>query len=94
MSKSFDCLFYMRSFAMLRGPWAHFQYLVARERIAFTGAFFGALLGTIYFAIKVSSSLRPCRYAVFDALLWYLLASAFYFGSSSHVFSLMPLCLV
>jgi hypothetical protein len=38
---------------MLRGPWAHFQYLIARERIAFTATFFGALLGTIYFAIKV-----------------------------------------
>ncbi|KAF9401457.1 protein transport protein sft2 [Mortierella sp. AD011] len=38
----------MTSFALLRGPMAHVKALITKERLPFTGAYFGSMVFTLY----------------------------------------------
>ncbi|KAF9419178.1 protein transport protein sft2 [Entomortierella beljakovae] len=41
----------MTSFALLRGPMAHVKSLITKERLPFTGAYFGSMIFTLYVSL-------------------------------------------
>lgn len=43
-------------FAILQGPVAHLKHIFTAERLPFTGAYFGSLAATLYFAVGVSAA--------------------------------------
>ncbi|KAF4517701.1 hypothetical protein B566_EDAN013379 [Ephemera danica] len=69
-------LFMLLSFSFLWGPMNHMRHLFSRERLPFTGIYFGTLLATIYFSMWVQSAPLTCLFAVAQvmALAWFLLS--------------------
>jgi len=63
----------MSSFAILRGPVTHFKHICSMERLPFTLAYFGSLVGTLYFSIFARSYILSIVFIVIQiiALVWY-----------------------
>jgi len=76
---SFTCgsLTFMGSFALLRGPSAHFNGMVSPDRLPFTALYIGSMIGTLYCTFTAGgingyvSVLFMSAVQLF-ALLWYL----------------------
>jgi len=69
-------LFIVLSFSVLWGPMSHLKHLFSKERLPFTLTYFGSLITTLYFALKVQSALWTSLFAVIQviALIWYVVS--------------------
>ncbi|KAI9884375.1 MAG: bHLH/Zip transcription factor [Watsoniomyces obsoletus] len=85
---SVGSLLFLISWAVLMGPMAYFQHLLAGPRLPFTAAYFGSIGLTLYFAMGLRSGpLTLISSAVqLAALLWYLI-SYFPMGSTGLRFA-------
>ncbi|KAJ4394436.1 protein transport protein sft2 [Gnomoniopsis smithogilvyi] len=74
---------FLASFAAVMGPMAYVQHLLSGPRLPFTGAYFGSIIMTFIFALKLHSTFLTLISAVIQiaCLLWYLV-SYFPMGSS------------
>lgn len=73
LSFTLGSLFFMGSFAFLRGPKAHILGMASRERLPFSLAYVTSLCLTIYSCIVAKSYLMTIGSAIFQigALMWY-----------------------
>jgi len=73
---SMGSLLFMIGFGILSGPVAHLKHLFSKERIPFTGAYFGSLGLTLYFSLGAQSYMGTLVAAVVQvaALLAYFMA--------------------
>lgn len=76
---TFGSLTFMSSFAILRGPVAHFAGMVDAERLPFTIFYVGSMFMTLYFTFTAHGAkgyvtVMTCSGLQLLALLWYLLA--------------------
>lgn len=76
----FTCgsLTFMGSFAILRGPHAHFSGMFASDRLPFTIIYIGSMLATMYFTFKshgLSGYMMVVASSAFQllSLVWYLI---------------------
>jgi len=76
----FTCgsLTFMGSFAILRGPHAHFSGMFASDRLPFTVIYIGSMLATMYFTFKshgLSGYMMVVASSAFQllSLVWYLI---------------------
>ncbi|KAJ2006677.1 protein transport protein sft2 [Coemansia thaxteri] len=62
--------------ALLRGPRAHSQHMLSRERLAFTLAYFGSVFFTLFFSAVAHSYLGTLFFVVIQvvALVWYVVS--------------------
>lgn len=51
---------FLASFAAVMGPMAYVQHLLSGPRLPFTGAYFGSIIMTFIFALKVSHFVSFC----------------------------------
>ncbi|KAI3392155.1 hypothetical protein diail_6133 [Diaporthe ilicicola] len=74
---------FLASFAAVMGPWAYLQHLLSGPRLPFTGAYFGSIFLTFYFALGLRSTILTLISAIIQiiCLVWYLV-SYFPMGSS------------
>ncbi|EDO17912.1 hypothetical protein Kpol_1010p27 [Vanderwaltozyma polyspora DSM 70294] len=81
---SMGSLLFILAFGFFMGPVAYLKHLTSRERLPFTGFFFGTCFLTIYFAAIVKSSILtiPCAVLELIAVLYYGI-SYFPFGGTS-----------
>ncbi|CAG2108218.1 unnamed protein product [Medioppia subpectinata] len=73
---TFGSLFIVLSFSVLWGPISHMKHLFSQQRLPFTLTYFGSLFMTLYFALKVQSTVLTALFAVIQviALLWYVVS--------------------
>ena len=66
----------MRRLAVLRGPSAHFSHMFSKERLLFTFAYVGSMLGTLYFSVISPSYIFALLFCVIQviALVWYVVS--------------------
>ena len=66
----------MTAFAMMQGPTAYIKSICSRDRIAFTTAFFGSMLTTLYAALVIRSYILVVVASGVEivAMLWYLMS--------------------
>lgn len=76
---SFTCgsLLFLCSFAILRGPEAHFRGMIESDRLPFTAFYVGSMVATLYFTFNWHGAsayivVLLCSAAQLLALLWYL----------------------
>jgi len=69
-------VFIVTSFSILWGPSSHLKHLFSKERLPFTLTYFGSLFMTLYFALKIQSTLLTTVSAVIQviALIWYVVS--------------------
>ncbi|WFD31538.1 hypothetical protein MSPP1_002576 [Malassezia sp. CBS 17886] len=69
-------MLFMVGFAILSGPIAHVKHLVSPTRLPFSLAYFGSMVGTLYFALFARWRLATliCALVQIVALLFYLAA--------------------
>ncbi|TPX34007.1 hypothetical protein SmJEL517_g03246 [Synchytrium microbalum] len=73
---TFGSILAMASFALLRGPATHLKNLFSRERLPFTGLYFGSMALTLYFSMGLHSYLGTIFTAVIQIIcLLYFLGS-------------------
>ncbi|KAJ1821971.1 protein transport protein sft2 [Coemansia sp. RSA 2671] len=62
--------------ALLRGPRAHTQHMVSRERLAFTLTYFGSVFFTLFFSAIAHTYLGTLFFVVIQivALVWYVVS--------------------
>ncbi|PSR99348.1 Got1/Sft2-like family-domain-containing protein [Coniella lustricola] len=74
---------FLASFAAVMGPVAYAQHLLSGPRLPFTGAYFGSIAFTFYFALGLRSPFLTLISALVQiaCLIWYLV-SYFPMGSS------------
>lgn len=77
-------LLFVISFGILQGPRAYINHLVGRDRILFTGVFFGSVLTTMYCAAVLKSTILTILASVVEmfAILYYIF-SYFPFGATT-----------
>lgn len=77
-------ILFLTSFAAVMGPLAYLQHLLSGPRLPFTGAYFGSIFLTFYFALGLRSTILTLFSAIIQmiCLVWYLV-SYFPMGSSS-----------
>lgn len=78
LSFTFGSLTFMGSFAILRGPQAHFAGMIAPDRLGFTFVYISSMLATLYFTFTKGGAqgyITVFAASGFQllALLWYLL---------------------
>ncbi|POS73614.1 hypothetical protein DHEL01_v207995 [Diaporthe helianthi] len=75
---------FLASFVAVMGPWVYIQHLLSGPRLPFTGAYFGSIILTFYFALGLHSTILTLFSAIVQmvCLVWYLV-SYFPMGSSS-----------
>lgn len=73
LSFTLGSVFFMASFAFLRGPVAHLTGMVSRERLPFSVAYVTSLCLTMYSCIVAKSYIMTLGSAIFQiaALMWY-----------------------
>ncbi|ABN64678.2 syntaxin 5-like protein [Scheffersomyces stipitis CBS 6054] len=72
------------SFGVLQGPYSYTRHLLSRDRVLFTGIFFGSVLLTLYSAVIVRSSLMTILASLIETLaIIYYTISYFPFGSTT-----------
>jgi len=73
---SLGSAFVMGAFALLWGPWDHFQHLVSRDRLPFTATYLTSLALTLYFAMGLQSTplTTVAAGAQIMALVWYVVS--------------------
>ncbi|KAF8938967.1 Got1/Sft2-like family-domain-containing protein [Dissophora ornata] len=71
-------LLLMASFALLRGPTAHLKALMSKERLPFTGAYFGSMIFVLYSSLVANSYILTIIGTVIE-----ILALLYYFTSYS-----------
>jgi hypothetical protein len=77
LSFTFGSLTFMGSFAILRGPQAHFSGMFANDRIPFTLIYLASMAGTLYFTFTAHGVKGYVTVLIMSgvqllALLWYL----------------------
>ncbi|KOS21141.1 Protein transport protein SFT2 [Escovopsis weberi] len=74
---------FLASFAAMMGPMNYVYHLLSAPRLPFTAAYFGSIVLTLVFAIKIHSTILTLFAALIQlaALVWYLV-SYFPMGSS------------
>ncbi|KAJ2811760.1 protein transport protein sft2 [Coemansia furcata] len=62
--------------ALLRGPRAHTQHMVSRERLVFTLTYFGSVFFTLFFSAIAHSYLGTLFFVIIQiiALVWYVVS--------------------
>ncbi|XP_066928108.1 uncharacterized protein [Clytia hemisphaerica] len=67
-------LFTIGSFAVLWGPYNHMKHIFSYQRLPFTAAYFGTMIGTLYSALWWRSTVFTIIFAALQitALLWYI----------------------
>jgi len=77
----------MVGFAVLQGPLAHLKHITSPERLPFSGAYFGSLALTLYFAIARQAYLPTliCAIVQCAALVTYFLSN-FPGGTTTLIF--------
>ncbi len=78
ISFTFGSLMFMGSFALLRGPSAHFQGMIAADRLPFTLFYVGSMIATLYCTFTAHGAKAYVGVLVTSgvqllALLWYLI---------------------
>lgn len=78
ISFTFGSLLFMGSFALLRGPSAHFSGMITPDRLPFTTFYVGSMLATLYFTFTAHGakgyvSVLAASGVQLLALLWYLI---------------------
>lgn len=69
-------LFVIASFSLLWGPVNHVKHLFSAQRLPFTVSYFGAMFGTLYFALSVQSTVLTILFAIAQilALVWFVVS--------------------
>ncbi|TPX45052.1 hypothetical protein SeMB42_g00983 [Synchytrium endobioticum] len=67
---TFGSILAMASFALLRGPTTHLRNLFSRERLPFTGLYFGSMILTLYFSVGMHSYLGTIITAVIQIICY------------------------
>ncbi|RSL70601.1 hypothetical protein CEP54_001748 [Fusarium duplospermum] len=80
---SVGSLMFLASFAAVMGPMAYVYHLLSTPRLPFTAAYFGSIILTLVFALKLHSTILTLFSAIVQiaCLLWYLI-SYFPMGST------------
>ncbi|KAF4977622.1 hypothetical protein FZEAL_5883 [Fusarium zealandicum] len=80
---SVGSLMFLASFAAVMGPMTYFYHLFSTPRLPFTAAYFGSIILTLVFALKLHSTILTLLSALVQiaCLIWYLI-SYFPMGSS------------
>ncbi|KYK55984.1 hypothetical protein DCS_07949 [Drechmeria coniospora] len=80
---SVGSLLFLASFAAMMGPLNYVYHLMSAPRLPFTAAYFGSIILTLVFALKLKSTILTLFSAIFQiaCLLWYLI-SYFPMGSA------------
>jgi uncharacterized MnhB-related membrane protein len=80
---SVGSLLFLASFAAVMGPMNYVYHLLSGPRLPFTGAYFGSILLTLVFALKLHSTILTLVAALVQlaCLVWYLI-SYFPMGST------------
>ncbi|KAI8321239.1 SFT2-like protein, partial [Martensiomyces pterosporus] len=62
--------------ALLRGPRAHTQHMLSRERLLFTISYFGSVFFTLFFSVIAHSYLGTLFFVIIQvvALVWYVVS--------------------
>jgi hypothetical protein len=73
---SLGSLFTLGSFSFLWGPCNHVKHLFGKERLPFTLVYLGSLVGTLYFALSLQSTILTSMAAVCQvmALIWFVVS--------------------
>ncbi|KAI5808721.1 Got1/Sft2-like family-domain-containing protein [Peziza echinospora] len=79
---------FLSSWAIMQGPIAYGRHLLSAQRMPFTVAYFGSIFLTLFFSIKVQSTILTLFAAILQlcALMWYLV-SYFPMGSQGLRFA-------
>eukprot|EP01137_Pigoraptor_chileana_P015440 Opistho-2@71371 len=69
-------VFTICSFALLQGPWTYAKHLFSGDRVLFTVAYFATLVGTLYSALSLQSTILTIAFACIQigAFGWYFLS--------------------
>ncbi|KAG4303859.1 hypothetical protein PORY_002747 [Pneumocystis oryctolagi] len=69
-------LLFLASFSALQGPWTYIKHLFSAPRLPFTSAYIGSMFLTLYFIIKLKSTILSIFSGAIQllALLWYLIS--------------------
>ncbi|KAF9114573.1 hypothetical protein BGX27_010456 [Mortierella sp. AM989] len=80
----------MSSFALLRGPTAHFKALITRERLPFTAAYLGSMIFTLYASLIANSFILTIIGTIVEilALVWYFTSYSPFSARSARSLSL------
>ncbi|KAG0304979.1 hypothetical protein BGZ97_001278 [Linnemannia gamsii] len=81
----------MTSFALLKGPAAHFKALISKERLPFTVAYLGSMIFVLYSSLVVGSYILTIIGTVIEifALLYYFTSYSPFSGGSIRLGSRM-----
>lgn len=73
---SVGSLMFLASFAAVMGPMAYVYHLLSTPRLPFTAAYFGSIILTLVFALKLHSTILTLFSAIIQiaCLLWYLIS--------------------
>lgn len=79
LSFTLGSLIFMSSFAILKGPMAHFMGMLAMERLPFTAIYITSMLATLYFTFSFGGAsgyvlVLTSSGCQLLALLWYLIS--------------------
>ncbi|KAI5475617.1 hypothetical protein MNV49_001127 [Pseudohyphozyma bogoriensis] len=76
VSFSLGSILFMVGFSVLQGPLAHLKHILTPERLPFTGAYVGSLVGTLFFALAKKSYIPTLVFAIIQcgALISYFVA--------------------
>lgn len=75
---------FVMSFGILQGPYAYIRHLTSRDRIIFSGIFFGSIVLTMYCALILRSTILTLLASIVEvvAILYYVI-SYFPFGATT-----------
>ncbi|KAL8770054.1 MAG: hypothetical protein Q9209_004092 [Squamulea sp. 1 TL-2023] len=73
---SMGSMLFLASWAVLMGPLVYAQHLISGPRLPFTAAYFGSIMMTLVFAIKLQSTILTLFSSLVQlaALVWYLVS--------------------
>ncbi|KAL8733702.1 MAG: hypothetical protein Q9166_001895 [cf. Caloplaca sp. 2 TL-2023] len=73
---SMGSMLFLASWAVLMGPIVYAQHLISGPRLPFTAAYFGSIVLTLVFAIKLQSTILTLFSSIIQlaALVWYLVS--------------------
>ncbi|XP_073125923.1 protein transport protein sft2 isoform X1 [Henckelia pumila] len=77
------CAFIIGSFFALKGPKNQFDHMTSKERLPFTLAFIGCMVGTIYVSMVLHSYLLSLSFSLFQVLALAYYAISYFPGGSS-----------
>eukprot|EP00245_Coleochaete_scutata_P012553 TRINITY_DN488_c0_g1_i2.p1 TRINITY_DN488_c0_g1~~TRINITY_DN488_c0_g1_i2.p1 ORF type:complete len:231 (+),score=39.15 TRINITY_DN488_c0_g1_i2:72-764(+) len=77
------CMFIMGAFFVLKGPAAQLKHMLSMERLPFTGAFVGSMLGTLYASLVLHSYILSVLFSGVQVMALAYYALSYFPGGSA-----------